>query len=35
MAEAVQFTPTDTSWKATDGSDITNVKQALDYLYDN
>lgn len=34
MADDVQFTPTDTNWKAIDGSDITNVKQALDYLYD-
>lgn len=34
-SEMVQFTPADTSWKAEDGSDITNVKQALDYLYNN
>ena len=35
LAEAVEFTPTDTNWKALDGSDITNVKQALDSLYGN
>lgn len=29
-AEMVQFTPTDSSWTG-----VTNVKQALDYLYNN
>lgn len=31
-AEMIEFKPT---WKAKDGSDITNVKQALDFLYGN
>jgi len=34
-AEMVEFTPTDTTWKTKDGTDITNIKQALDYLYNN
>ena len=34
-AEAIQFTPTDPTWKAKDGTDIISVKQALDYLYEN
>ena len=34
-AEMLEFTPKDTSWKALDGSEITNVKQALDSLYGN
>lgn len=33
-AEMVGFTPSNSNWKAKDGSNITNVKQALDYLYD-
>ena len=34
-AEMVEFIPSDNTWKAKDGTEITNVKQALDYLYDN
>ena len=34
-AEMVEFIPSDSAWKSKDGTDITNVKQALDYLYDN
>ena len=35
LAEDISFTPTDVTWKAKDGTNITNVKQALDYFYDN
>ena len=35
LAQDVAFTPADPNWKAKDGSDITNVKQALDSLLDN
>ena len=34
-AEMVEFIPSDPNWKAIDGNNITNVKQALDYLYNN
>lgn len=35
FAEDIAFTPIDVTWKAKDGTNITNVKQALDYLFDN
>ena len=35
FAQDVGFTPHDTSWKKDDGSDITNVKEAIDELYIN
>ena len=35
IAEDIGFTPTDTTWKAKDGSTITSVKQALDYFYED
>ena len=34
-ASDISFTPTNSNWKSKDGKDITNVKQALDSLYDN
>lgn len=34
MADKVQFTPNNSNWKATNGTNITNVKQALDYIYE-
>lgn len=34
-AEMVEFIPIDTTWKTKNGEDITNVKQALDSLFDN
>ena len=33
VANDVNFTPKDTAWKKEDGTDITNVKDALDNLY--
>lgn len=34
-AQDVEFKPSDPNWKAKDGSNIINVKQALDYLLDS
>ena len=34
-AETTSFTPTDNTWKNEDGSDIDNVQEALDYLYES
>ncbi|MBR1416345.1 MAG: hypothetical protein IJ572_00815 [Bacilli bacterium] len=34
LAPDVGFTPTDNAWKQDDGSDIENVKEAIDDLYE-
>ena len=33
LAKDVDYTPLDNEWKATDGTDITNVKEAIDDLH--
>lgn len=35
LADEVTFTPKDSNWKAKDGSDITTIKDALDYFYED
>ena len=35
LAKDISFTPKNTNWKKEDGTDITNVKDALDELYVN
>ena len=34
-ANDIEYTPKDTTWKKEDGSDITNVKEAIDELYNS
>ena len=34
LANNIGYTPKDTTWKKTNGEDITNVKDAIDDLYD-
>lgn len=34
LANNIGFTPKNSTWKKTDGSDITNVKDAIDELYE-
>lgn len=33
FANDIEYTPKDTAWKKSDGTDITNVKEAIDELY--
>lgn len=33
LSNNIEYTPTDSTWKKTNGEDITNVKEAIDELY--